>query len=99
MMCDLLEGVLSEFAEASHIGHATWLDWFGGIKDAMHISRERYSTGAKSPKATKAWKNRNRVQVAADHDDWQRRNREKVAAYSRAYRAREKERRLGIALQ
>lgn len=94
-MNDLHEGILSEFVEASYIGQATWLDWLG-IEDGYsyaHISKERFSTGAKSPEATKAWAKRNAVYVAATMRQWRKDNKEKVNQYSRDYRKRQKEKR------
>jgi|HubBroStandDraft_2_1064218.scaffolds.fasta_scaffold294134_3 hypothetical protein len=94
-MNDLHEGILSEFVEASYLGQTTWLDWLGIEAEHIyvHIAKERFSTGAKSPEATKAWKKRNAVYVAATNRRWRQDNREKVSQYSRNYRKKQKEKR------
>lgn len=83
-MLDVHEGILSEFVEASRLGQANWLDWFG-IEDGhvtMHIASER--SGAHCPEATKSWKKLNPKSVSASAKKWRQNNKDKVAAYSKA---------------
>ena len=87
-MLDVHEGILSEFVEASRLGQANWLDWFG-IEDGhvtMHIASER--SGAHCPEAAKSWKKLNPKSVSASAKKWRQNNKDKVAAYSKAEETR-----------